>query len=604
MPRMRVRPAIAASLVSFAMAQEPPAVQVTGRVLGPDRKGIPAATVELLHRRIPFAPDGGAEDRVRVVSNQAGVFRAEVTAGRRYTLRAFWTDGASRVEEGVEAGSFVTLLADPQAHARKVTVEGLEPFAARGPFRLRAIVGGESIDFVDAPIDGGLAVLPPMPAFEQRPFEVLDAAGTAFWCGSPGAAPTHEVDGAMQLTVPPPYELELRVCDAESSAPLAGARIQFHIRNHWITGAQRYAFGERFRAVWPDLGSTDPEGRLRVHLPLPAEARAGELPSKLWLLAHREGYRSDLSGWEGGKAVRAGTLLPTAPAALEIRLEAAGQMRTKLVEAEGKGPLRATKALLGWRVYVRGEGVGLGTPFFELADIVDGTLVHAAPAQGARLESLVLDDPAQRRFNWQGNAPESELALHVPGEEFREVEVLLPDGRPGSRVLLFAELDSKAQARNDARVVRADRLGRALVSVRGPTRVLAADGLAYGTLHIDPGGRGALRIQMRPRPVQRVRVLDDAGEPVPSALLVVRFVNQPLAWDEEISETQKAILLRWADAVATDADGRAQIPFAPVPAAIHVQLRDPRRPLLDAGKEQIEDPGETEHTLRWTLPRD
>ncbi|MCC6785567.1 MAG: hypothetical protein IT457_22130 [Planctomycetes bacterium] len=601
---MRVRPAIAASLVSFAMAQEPSPAVVAGRVLGLDRKGVAEATVELLHREIAFSHECGREERVRVVSNRTGVFRAAVSPGRRYTLRAFWADGASRVEEGVEAGGFVTLVADPQAHARRVEVEGLQPFAERGPFTLRVVVGGETIDFVDVPIADGVAALPPMPAFDQRPLEVLDARGSALWCDQPVAASTHEVDGAMKLIVPAPYLVELRVCDDKDSAPLAGARIQFHVRNHWITNSPRYAFGERFRAVWPELGVTDHEGRLRVHVPLPDTARAAELPTKLWLLAHRDGYRSNASGWESGKPFRTGKLLETVPAELEIRLEAEAPARTKLVDAEGAEPLVATKALLGWRLWVRGEGVGTGMPYFALADVVDGVLVHPPPALGARLESMVLNDVRQRRVSWQSGAPDGDLALHSPGEELLPIEVLLPDGRPGARVLVFAEYAGPTRTEHDPRVARTDRLGRALVSIRGSTRVFVSDGAAYGTLLVDPSRREALRIEMKSRPLARVRVLDFEDAPVAGVVVSATNTGMLAAADSELSEAQRRLLQRWTEIVLTDDEGRARIPWGPTPTVLSVRLRDPRRPLLDAGAEQIEDPGETERTLRWTLPRD
>lgn len=603
MPPMRVLPAIACSLVSFAMAQEPSPALVAGRVLGPDRKGVTGATVELLHREIAFSHEDGREERVRVVSNQAGVFRAAVDPTRRYTLRAFWADGASRIEEGVEAGAFVTLVTDPQAHARRVEVEGLQPFAERGPFTLRVVVGGETIDFVDAPIADGVAALPPMPTFDQRPFEVLDAKGSVLWCDQPVAAATHEVDGAMKLVVPAPYLVELRVCDDKDSAPLAGARVQFHVRNHWITSSPRYAFGERFRAVWPELGTTDHEGRLRVHVPLPDTARAAELPAKLWLVAHRDGYRSNVSGWEGGKAFRAGKLLDTAPAELELRLEAEAPLRAKLVDGEGAAPLVATRALLGWRLWVRGEGVGTGMPYFAFADVVDGVLVQSPPTRGARLESMVLDDVRQRRVSWQSGAPDGDLALHSPGEEFLPIEVLLPDGRPGARVLVFAEYAGPTRTEHDPRVARTDRLGRALVSIRGPTRVFACDGAAYGTLLVDPSRREALRIEMKPRPLARVRVLDSADAPVAGVVVSATNTGLLASADSELTEAQRRLLQRWTEIVLTDDEGRARIPFGPTPTVLSVQLRDPRRPLLDAGKEQIEEPGETEHTLRWILPR-
>ncbi|MBI5851950.1 MAG: carboxypeptidase regulatory-like domain-containing protein [Planctomycetes bacterium] len=596
-----VRLAVVLALVATTRAQDAPSV--TGRVVDAARKGVAGATVELLHRPIPNCLELGSEQRIVVAANGSGVFRARVTADRRYTVRAWWEGGASRVEDGVEAGAFVTLARDPFAVSQRVALAGLEPWAERGPLALQALVGGETIDFAAVPMADGVATIPPLPGFEHRPLELLGADGEVIWSAAPEASEGHAVDGSLAWSVPPPFELDLVVRDAATKAPIAGAVVRRHIRNHWITRSPLLAFGERFRAVWPAIGRSDAAGRLHARIPL--LGRGDPTPDTLWLLALADGHRASHCGWNDGKPFRESHLLAGDGGPLEFRLTADAVQRRRIVLPEGN-PAAPGRALLGWRVWVRGDGSGSGTPFFSTASIADGAVVFAPPPEFSVLESLALESPARLRIEPADGDGTSDIDLRAGGSASRSIEVVRPDGRPAERVVVLVTNADAKSARGEPAAARCDRLGRVTVSLACASRVVAYDGSAWGIAVVDPAASTTTRIAMQELPCARVRVVDQDGQPL--AGVVVRTSGFRVALGGEgaaLTPGEAAQIGRWSVVVETDAEGIASIPQAPIDGTLRLELRDPRRALLDCGSGELECPvaPSRETVLRFTAPR-
>lgn len=581
-----VKLALVLALGAIAPAQDAPSV--TGRVVDAARKGVAGATVELLHRPIPNCLELGPEQRIVVAANASGVFRATVAADKHYTVRAWWEGGASRVEDGVEAGAFVTLVRDPFAVPQRVALAGLEPWSERGPLELRALVGGETIDFAAVPMADGVATIPPLPDFEHRPLELLGADGEVIWSAAPEASQEHAADGSLAWSVPPPFELELVVRDATTKAPIAGAVVLRHIRNHWITRSPLLAFGERFRAVWPAIGRSDDAGRLHARIPL--LERVDRTPDTLWLLALADGHRASHCGWNDGKPFRDSHLLDGDGGPLEFGLTAAAVQRRRIVLPDGN-PVAPGRAFLGWRVWVRGDGSGSGTPFFATASIADGAIVFAPPPEFGVLESLALESPAGLRVEPADGDGTSDIDLGADGSASRSIEVVRPDGRPAERVVVLVTVADPKAARDEPVAARCDRLGRVTVSLAGPSRVFAYDGSAWGLAVVDPAASTTTRIAMQELPRARVRVVDLDGLPLAGVVVRTSGFRAALGGeDAALTPGEVGQMSRWSVAVETDGEGFASIPQAPIDGTLRLELRDPRRALLDCGSGELECP--------------
>src|SRR5690606_6091623 len=149
----------------LATAQRGPLV---GEVRDANGEPIAGADVTLVGRPVPWVPELGEADVVRVQSGQDGRFRASLLATTTYSAFAVVErDGAwlaSDVVDSVTAGALPVLRVYRPLPHRVLRVAGTEPWKARGPFRVRASSGGRVPFEVTVPVgeDSGLAELPPI----------------------------------------------------------------------------------------------------------------------------------------------------------------------------------------------------------------------------------------------------------------------------------------------------------------------------------------------------------------------------------------------------------------------------------------------------------
>src|ERR1041384_7810987 len=118
------------SVATLLLAQIllPQGTLVTGRVINQDAKPVAGAEVVLLHRQLACPVDIEPAHRVLAKSDAGGMFHANLHPHCRYSASARWAGAASRIEEGVEAGSFFELRQDLLAAPRKIAVFGLAPY--------------------------------------------------------------------------------------------------------------------------------------------------------------------------------------------------------------------------------------------------------------------------------------------------------------------------------------------------------------------------------------------------------------------------------------------------------------------------------------------
>ena len=473
-----------------------------------DAAGAPVAgaQVRFLSRQIPRALVGEQDRRV-VTTDDRGRFRVELLEGECYTAWASWSGQATTLVEGVQGGEFLELRGSRGTDPFVVRVEGLQAWPDSAQFTVRALVGGENVEFVACPRDGEVFRAPPLPPIRLRAIEVLDGRGEVL-----AARSAQDLDGEFSIDIDEPLTFPVEVVDAQG-APLAGAEVRWHIRNYWYTESDTVAGMQRFRTPFPLVATTDEHGEADVRVPESAM-------KTLLLVTSKPGYRMSIDGFKGGAIVNNGkttdgfegppqlriSLNPSEPASIDLRDDGVPQ---------AEGYLR-----MGLRITIKTGNGSYGTIMPFDARIEGGRAVFPSPLPtGTGIEVLEtrLSKRARQALRerhgfaprlWRLAEPERfeawtdfEDPLALRGA--RPVQVVTPDGRPAARVgVLYRD------ARSATMGVRTDRVGRALLPgglpAGGPVGSCSTAGFAARAL--DDDGRVELKLQPMLPLLVRVRV--------------------------------------------------------------------------------------------------
>lgn len=537
-----------------------------GRVLDAAGSPLAGAEVTLLSRPIPRSL-AGAADRRAVAADEQGMFRAALRRDARYSVWAASEHGATAVAEGVMAGEFLELRVEPGTAPVELELSGTAAWPGADAFRLRVIVGGENIDFAELERRGDRWIVPALPPRGQRTIEVLDARGEVLWADAMARTP----DGGS-LAIPPPAEYRVEV-RGEDGEPLAGVEVLWHIKNYWYSESDALPYGERFRALWPVMGTTDEEGGLELRVPWPA----GE--KDLWLISRKDGYVMSIDGISAGCAFESGRVdaRERKPKGEPVRVTLRrGKPVVVPLSVDRDTALGEDWLYLVCRVHVSRRGGRMGTPFTAALPVVGGKARLAAPlphGTDVEIAEFVLGrELAERLQASHGFAPRR--VFRVPSPEnllghggqsvpdptaARSVQVTAADGRPAARsAVLIHDLASKKTI-----IQRADRLGRTLVRSGRDLRlaVLGEHGIGVGAAAADE--QGPVALQLQPMRRLRVRLSTESGEPVAGELVRVRMAERRperaggLLWGAHE-------LLSMRPGVLTGPDGRAELPVPPV----------------------------------------
>jgi hypothetical protein len=566
-----------------AVIPQQPLRALAGRVLDGSGEPVAGARVFLLHRPLPILVAAEREERREARTDAAGLFRVEVRDGRDHSVWARWDQGATEIEDGVQAGTFVVLRADPRAAPATLRVLGAEAWAERGPLRYEVLAGGEQADFVPIVAEDGSLRVPPLPGCDFRVLRVRTADGALLRCErlEPGEA---------ELQIPPPFEFEVRVRDAAGGGAVAGAEVRFHLLNHWLNASPRFPGMERFDALWPLAGRTDAEGRLRARVCIWRPEGATQPPA-LRLLVRAEGR-------EGAAVARLAAGPTGSQAAAEqpvVEVALAGAEPLALQVLDGGERVRTGALRLTWRIQVESEQGRIGLPFVETLDLAGDAgaaglrIARRMPAE-AVIESAWLELSERQRAARTGDgevaAPSWERllvegpVLRLPEAGDTVVQLTTPDGQPAARAMVWlTAVDPRGRA-EAVRAMRADRRGRVLVDLRdrevldgalrlcavGPAGPRGDGGMAFGVRALEPEAIRAgevVHLGLEAMPTVPVRVVDGAGAPVPQARVAVASYAPS---GEEVGAdglhlVERGLIVHALAAVLTDAAGRARLPM-------------------------------------------
>jgi hypothetical protein len=473
---------------------------------------------------------------------------------------------ATTCEESVTAGDFVTLSADPSGQPHRVYVKGSDAWAAVGPLSYRALVGSENMDLVPVSMVDGVLQVPPLPSTAERVFEVVDRTGEVLWADTPAR------DGdKLVLAIPPPHEVQLVVLD-DHGKPLPGATILHHIRSYWFTNSPGVPDMDRFRPLWPICGVTDASGSLRVRVCVEPPDVNHPQPS-MHFMARKPGYRTILSGVQDGKPYRNGRI--GEQSGLQFTLAKVEPFRIKLQDSSS-APVKGSPAFFTWRIQVyTADGNGsTGLPFQELGRVGEGALSFDAPPpideEALETAWTVLPDAVRSAAAARGSVPpmlcRTEIVgtpaegyqLHFPDDSSRRIQVADPDGRPAERavVMVTPVVDGDPDTEH-SRMVRTDRLGRALVGLKSNTcriAVVTRTGAGAGVLKSDD--KEPWRLQLGALAKVQGRMIDADGKPVAGG--VIRISRCDGGSEEEGSITPRELncLYEALPVMKSDAEGR------------------------------------------------
>ena len=291
---LSIRRRVALALFLFAtaaLAQERRAV--AGKVVDLQQQPVANAVVTFSTALAPHT-SMAAPEVLTGKTDAAGAFRLELLAGHAYAAGAVGprqpdgTSGVARWTEGVRAGQFVVLPLERAQRDVRFEVQGLAAWGTAAPQRLRVVPVHAPGVSLEAELQDGRAVLPPMPV--DRLLVELCVGNGDVLASCDVAEP---IGGqACVVVLPAPHALRLQVRDI-AGAPLARVAIEQRTVLH------RHGNGivddECWREAWRRVGATDAEGRLDAQVAL---AGCG------WLQvfrAHQPGLAQSLAAILGGK---------------------------------------------------------------------------------------------------------------------------------------------------------------------------------------------------------------------------------------------------------------------------------------------------------------
>ena len=367
---------------------------VAGRVVDRDGEPWAGATVVLAATLMPAAPDLAGIDRVEVTTDARGIFRAQVLPDLAYAAWVAAFDEQRRLRRtelvhDVRPGAVVRLVEQSPVDDPRLTVLGLEAWAAHGPLRVElrsevAELGSETLT-----LDDGRA---PLPAWPDAPLLVVirDTAGEPI--ALEACSPTGGDNASrFQVLIHPPRSIPCVVTDADG-APIAGARIRCQVgtitTSLWPGG--RYA--ERKTRIWRSGPLTDADGRATIALPLALDPfTPGQRPDPgalVLLEAARPGFGRSYGGLYRGIPFLDGRKTSETPQEFGFRLRPSSAITGRLELAAGR-PLAGHPVLLAMDGSITGNTTNFFLPLeFRVETGADGTFSLAdAPPDATTIDA-------------------------------------------------------------------------------------------------------------------------------------------------------------------------------------------------------------------------
>lgn len=564
-----VSAALLAQVVAQARDAEPPRRPTFARVVDAAGAPIEGAVVTFAGSVPHLGAVVGPHDVRAVASDARGRARAQLREGLCYVAwAAAEVDGVPLVADVGRyfgAGALLELTCHPSGPPRRVEVRGLEAWAQLGPLRVFAVTPTPGTE-IELTRTEGVVQVPTLPEWR---LEVRTADGQPLWQSwSPGD----------HVEIPPPQRLAVRVVD-EHGAPLPGARLEQRIGHeaHWRIdglsgGADEVrrglgAVGADGTAVLTICSSGDllrdrsvRDVLLFASMPGRASVAGGRFLEGFYVDDHRVPKPpadvlqftlprvEPLAGWVG--AVPAGTV---------AHLSAV----CRLFSAENSYFHDA-------RTFVAPVGADGRVEFAELPAELESCRLTLVPERGDVL-SLPLLAASSGRVLPFGTPPTDAPAARLPACELL-LQVTDALGGPASGVVVAivpGGLDG-VLVRDAAVLLPLDPGGTAsvrLVPGRWHAMVATADGWAAATFECEVGSHTE-RLAMMPLQRMHLRLLDADGTPVAGAALVPRGTRTRPTGDPLHASLQNlhqaAARSHW-HRLQTDADGRAVVPFVPVP---------------------------------------
>ena len=229
-------------------AQAPVDPTLRGRAFGlvRDRDGEVwrSARVTLLSRPLPSIEQIGSADRIDVVTDERGRFRADVLPNRPYSVWAVqWVGDRYRhtnIAENVFPNVPVILVeaGDPRP-VRSLRIAGTEAWKNNAPLRAQVVGTANNAWITPLDLDAGAEALLPAMAGSECTVELYTESGQPLWQQVVSLTET----GTIELTLPPPFPILVVVRNKAGTVPLAGARILQQVRQGWAPMAETGADG-------------------------------------------------------------------------------------------------------------------------------------------------------------------------------------------------------------------------------------------------------------------------------------------------------------------------------------------------------------------------
>ena len=436
---MRIQLALLALICAGALAGQDRDL-VAGRVVDSTGEPWAGATVVLAATLMPAAPDLAPIDRVEATTDARGIFRAQVLPDLAYVAWVAAFDEQRRLRRtelvhDVRPGAVVRLVEQPPVDDPRLTVLGLEAWAAHGPLRVELRSEVAELGSTTLTLDQERRAR--LPAWPDAPWIVLvrDTDGEPLVL-SPCSQEDPADPSRFRASLLPPRAIPCLVTDADG-APIAGARIRCQVgtitTSLWPGG--RYA--ERRTPIWRSGPRTDPDGRATIEAPLAIDPFALDQrldPQALLLLeAAKPGFGRSYGGLYYGIPFLDGRKTGETPQEFAFRLRPSKAITGRLELTDGR-PLAGHAVLLAMDGLITGDNMQVAMPLeFRVETGADGTFSLAdAPPDATGIDAhLAL--PGSLLSRWSRTS-EGILSRHL------SIAVPENDERRGPTTTTLAEL--------------------------------------------------------------------------------------------------------------------------------------------------------------------
>ncbi|MBL9077512.1 MAG: hypothetical protein JNL08_08415 [Planctomycetes bacterium] len=579
--RSAFRLGLTCGALAAGLAAQPGPVRRPTFALVRDAAGEPlAGAVVTFVGWLPHVGTAGPRDALVVAADARGRATAKLREGLCYVVWATRTAAAgcavARPVGYFGAGAMLELRASAAAAPVAVPVEGLDAWREHGPLQLFAVTPEPGVEQQLELRDG--TVVPPLQP--RWLLEVRTGDGQPLWCSDPN--PTRAV-------LPPPLSLPVRVVD-EAGAPVAGARLvqRFGQRPAW--GVDGFAATDDHRER--QLGQVGTDGLGTVVVCGDGDLQKGDRARPLLLFASAPGRPAVACGRFAGMFWVDDRKVARPPAdGLKFTLP----REAPLVGSAGVVPAGTVAHLAAVCKLVSGQNSYYhDTRTFVVPVGPDGRVefdgvpaeLHSChltllPPSGELGELPLL--PALPGRALPLPAPSDDGTRPAPAAATLALQVVDDRGGPARGAIAFLAPATEGVLLRDGAVVLPVAGAGGLVTrlALGVWRVAVVTDTGWVAERFEiTGGEHAERLALAPFPRMALRLLDAGGQPVAGAQVWPAGTRTVAS-----GEPMQSLLVHlwhartgWWRGLCTDADGRVEVPFLPIPGVTRrVRLGDGER---------------------------